>query len=449
MACPTRHALLASTLLMVLLVAACSRTPTGNAGPRPGPAISPTAIDAATARRGLRVSALRGEPGVRVRIQRNATRATIDTPGNITVGPGGGHLGSTAPRTFIGPLNVTHDRSGFVITDARNQSVRWGLPALRVSTTAGTVSIGGTRYPDAVELVAVTDDAGQATSRIDLVNHVGMERYLPGVLSKELYLGWDAEAYRAQAIAARSYAIWEMNLPHRRASHYDLEAGQASQAYLGLDASAKAKEAVAATRGVVLVFDGRVLPAFYSSCSGGTGQDAAAVFPEKVDDLAPLRGRDHGGWGQASSKFRWGPVAYPQPRLLAALQRWGVANDHPIRNIAGGVRAIEVAARNRMGRPGRFTVTDSNGRRYDLHAEQLRQAANFPVPGDAEGAEYKLFSSHVEVAVNANTVTFTGRGYGHGVGMCQWGAQGMAHRGHDHQAILGFYYPGASLQRAY
>ena len=111
------------------------------------------------------------------------------------------------------------------------------------------------------------------------------------------------------------------SLPIRRNSHYDLESSTASQAYIGDKASAKARRAVAATRGQVLVYDGRVLPAFYSSCTGGVGQDAVAAWPGKVDDLAPLRGRNHGGWGSTSSKFRWGPVHMTTADLIAALSR--------------------------------------------------------------------------------------------------------------------------------
>ncbi|MEM9415591.1 MAG: SpoIID/LytB domain-containing protein [Planctomycetota bacterium] len=448
MASNTAKPVLIMIALLLLGLTGCKQASRGGAASA-FPANTPIRVDAATARRGLPVNALRGEPGVRVRIVRSATRVQVAATTRLTVGPSGNQPVASRAREFTGPLTITHDRSGFVITDGRGQAVRWGLAALHVTSANGTVEVDGTRYPDAVALVAVVDESGRATGRVDAVNHVGMERYLPGVLSRELYASWDEKAYRAQAIAARSYAIWEMNLPHRRASHFDLEASQASQAYIGLDASDKARSAVHATRGQVLVFDHRVLPAFYSSCSGGTGQDAVGVFPEKVDDLAPLRGREHGGWGQESTKFRWGPVTYPNARLLAAMVRWGTANDHPIQGMTGGVHAIHPIAHNRAGRPTRFAVTDHRSRRYELHAEQLRQAANFAVPGDPPDAEYKLYSSYVEVQVSGNTVTFTGRGYGHGVGMCQWGAQGMAKRGYDPIAILNFYYPGAVVYRAY
>ena len=442
-------ATLTLALLCLLISSGCKPRTAGVQSPglRPGPT-GYTPVDAAAARRGLRVADLRSEPAVRVRVQRSATRLRAATTGQFTLAPGGQATAASQPRRFEGPLVITHDRSGFVITDGQGQTVRWALPALRIESSAGSVSLDGTAYPGRLELVTVTTSTGQPTGRIDAVNHVGMERYLPGVLSKELYANWEPAAYRAQAIAARSYAIWEMNLPRRRSSHFDLEAGQASQAYLGLDASEKAKQAVAATRGQVLVFEGRVLPAFYSSCSGGTGQDAYAVFPEKVDDLAPLRGREHGAWGQASSKFRWGPVTQTNARLTQAMQRWGRANEHPISELTG-VRDIRPIAHNRVGRPTRYAVTDTNGRRYDLHSGQLRRAANTAVPGDPADSTHTLFSSHVDVAVSGPNVTFTGKGYGHGVGMCQWGAQGMAQRGYDHPAILGFYYPGAAVQRGY
>ena len=455
MASPTRKTLVFSCVLLVGLLGCQPRSSGGGrAGPRnaptadPSPAPSSAPIDTDAARRGVRADALRAEPVVRVRVLHGATRVRAASTGRLTLAPGGRAPADARPRPFEGPLVITHNRDGFVITDGRGRAVQWALPALRVASSSGTVSVDGTRYPGFVELVATTGPAGQATGQIDAVNHVGMERYLPGVLSKELYPGWDPKAYRAQAIAARSYAVWEMNLPRRRSSHFDLEAGQASQAYLGLDASEKAVAAVAATRGQVLVFEGRVLPAFYSSCSGGTGQDAGAVFGEKVDNLAPLRGREHGAWGQGSSKFRWGPVTQTNARLTAAMQRWGRANEHPIGGLTG-IRAIRPVAHNQIGRITRFAVTDTNGRYHELHAEELRRAANTPVPGDPPDKPHTLFSSHVEVAVSGPTITFTGRGYGHGVGLCQWGAQGMAQRGYDHPAILGFYYPGAAVSRAY
>lgn len=449
-----RRLALPALLVALTLIAGCrpSAKPPAQAKPVPDarhPHDTLTGEDRLAAKRGPLVSSIRSEPKLRIRIAAAQRQTLLSNTGSVSVGPGTADLGRARTYTFQAPLRISHDRQGFVLTEPNGDTVRWRLATLLISAPTDQVTFNNTPYPGTVELVATRTSAGQFNGTFDLVNHVGMEQYLPGVLSQELYPNWDERAYQAQAIAARSYAMWEMQLPVRRNSHFDLEAGQASQAYIGNKASDKARKAVLDTTGQVLVFDRRVLPAFYSSCSGGTGQDAVAAWPGKVDDLAPLRGREHGGWGQQSTKFRWGPVTMPTPRLYAAIVRWGQANKHPVAGMKGGVQSIQPSATNAVGRPTRFTLTDATGQRFELPAESLRMATNFPVPGDPQGANYKVYSSHATYRINGNTVTITGQGFGHGVGMCQFGAQHMASQRHDYRAILGFYYPGARLQKAY
>lgn len=447
-------------LLALALVASCRPSPKPESAP--GPATPPDARhththphdllageDRLAAKQGPRADAIRAEPRMRIRVQRGLDKTAIGGAGSLSVGPGQDDLGKARSYTFQAPLRISHDRQGFVLTEPSGKSVRWRLGTINISAPGNRVTLNGDPYPGSLELVALTASAGQPTGRFDAVNHVGMESYLPGVISKELYPGWDVKAYRAQAIAARSYALWEMNLPSRRDSHFDLEASQASQAYIGADASEKARTAVADTAGQVLVYNYRVLPAFYSSCSGGTGQDAAAAWPGKVDDLAPLRGRDHGGWGQQSSKFRWGPVNRDRSALSQRIAAWGKANKHAVATL-GLITSVQTSATNRAGRPTTLRLTDDKGRSYELSAEDLRVASNFRVtalpPIDMNNLVY---SSHASYAVAGSTVTITGRGFGHGVGLCQFGAQHMASLGNDHRAILGFYYPGAQVRKVY
>ncbi|MEM9019082.1 MAG: SpoIID/LytB domain-containing protein [Planctomycetota bacterium] len=425
-------------------------------GPRPAPQtqtqVHPhqllTGETKQTAMRGPRLASVAAEPQLRIRIERSSTSLQVGGNESLTVGPGQRDRGRSAARSFAGPIRVRHDGSGFVITDALGNALRWPLSTLHINNQAGEIAVNDGRFPGSLELVALHEQA-KYTGYIDVVNYVGMEQYLPGVLSQEMYPNWDLEAYKAQAVAARSYAIWEMNLPVRTSSHFDLEAGEASQAYIGSNAHATARRAVAETRGLVLVYDQRVLPAFYSSCSGGIGQDATAAFPGRVAGLAPLRGRDQGSWGRASTKFAWGPVSYTKPKVIASMRRWGELNEHPLARLSS-LRTIQATSRTGAGRPAQYTVTDDAGRRYTLGPEQLRRAANTGVPGNPhETGTRKLWSGFIQVNVQGETVTFNGRGFGHGVGMCQFGAQGLAESGRPYHTILGFYYPGAQIQRAY
>ena len=441
-------------MVMLVLVVACRHSSTH--APRGQHALTkPTyqtdrnATEARlTAKRGPLVVTVHSEPTLRIRIGRDLSTTTLTAPSAITVGPGAKDTGKARPYSFQSPLRITHDQQGFVLTEPNGRSVRWRLSTLEVRAGAGNLSIDNHPYPGRLGLVALRNQANQATGRFDAVNRVGMEAYLPGVLSQELYPNWDLKAYRAQAIAARSYAIWEMNLPIRKSSHFDLEASEASMAYIG-QGSDKARTAVADTAGQVLVYEGRVLPAFFSSCSGGVGQDAIAAWPEKVDDLTPLQGRIHGGWGSQSNRYRWGPVTRDRATLSKRIAAWGSANKHQVASM-GSIARVENTKTNRVGRPTMLRVTDSAGRTYDMEVEDLRMATNFKAGSLPKiDSSNMTFSSHAVYTVAIDRVTISGQGFGHGVGMCQFGAQHMASTGNRHDKILGFYYPGAKIKKAY
>ena len=281
----------------------------------------------------------------------------------------------------------------------------------------------------------------------DAVNHVQIEQYLPGVLDRELYSHWHPVTFQTLAIAARSYAIAEMARTKRR--HFDLESTQASQVYGGTTGNRKALRAVQQTRGMVLSYDGRIVPGYYSSCSGGASQDAVAAFPD-APDIPPLRGREHGEWGRSCKYFRWGPIDRPLWLLSQRITEWGRAAGHPVGKLHR-IRDIRVSGRNAVGRPSEFTITDIDGGTFKLDPEAFRVASNYTSPRlDRLPSSKKVRSSYVKVRVAGPTVRFfDGRGFGHGVGLEQYCAQAMAVKGHQAGKILEFYYPGTKLVQSY
>jgi len=393
------------------------------------------------------------EPLVRVRIIKDAHRVTVDASGALLIASDGQSSERGTPLSVIGPATISRSASGFLIrTQGRGgadpaRTYQAPMQAIVVRATGGSaVLVNGVSYPGSVVLTANLDMASDPT-RYDVVNHVMIESYLPGVLTRELYRDWHPQTFAAQAIAARSYAIVQ-SATHRQ-RHYDVESTSASQAYGGSNAHPLAQQAVARTRGMVLVYQGRVLPAYYSSSTGGTGQDAAAAFPDQPD-LPPLRGRQQGAWDAASPHYRWGPMTRNRFTFAQRLAAWGRAKKNPI----GALRDIDqiaVAAVNSAGRPTTFSITDRSARVYRLSAEQFRTACNYEAAGlPAVADKTNLRSSHVRVAVVGHVVQFTdGHGFGHGVGMSQWGAQAMAKQGRTYKAILDFYYPGAVIHKAY
>jgi stage II sporulation protein D len=408
---------------------------TGLSGCESTPTVSPIQTT------GTRVATIQTEPLVRVRVRRAVASIEVAAAGGLRVGP----ANAAQQRALPGPLRISHDGSQFILTSAGAQPLGWALPSLTVLAAQGdTVLLDGQAYPASI----VIHPSGTA---IDAINHVPMERYLPGVLSKELYTSWAPETFRAQAVTARSYAIHGLAGSRRR--HFDLESTQASQAYLGANAHQKAIDAVRTTRGIVLSYGDDVLQAYYSSCSGGTGQDAVAIFPNQRD-VPPLRGIKQGDWGKESPYFRWS-IAVPRQLLSRRMMEWGRANGNAIAGLQL-IREVRTTASNSIGRPTQLTVFDQSGKAFPLSAEQFRFACNHdgaqPAPAGglpALDAKHMVSSSHVVVVVTQNDVRINGAGYGHGVGLCQYGAQAMAKAGHGAQAILQFYYPGAELKQAY
>ena len=409
------------------------------------PAAAPT-LPPPGAHRGMPVAEITAEPTIRVRVGTEQTVAILGTSapgGELQISAGAG----ARPYRYAAPVTVLRKGSAWELTDARGGRVRWRLPRLVVtSVQPGPVTFGDNAYPRQMVL-----EPTQNADHFDAVNHVPLDTYLAGVLERELYATWPAQTFRAQAVAARSYALWEVALARRDAERaFDLESTEASQVYGGESKNPKARAAVTDTRGVMLVYDGRVLPAFFASSSGGLGQDAALAFPGRGPDLPPLRAREHGAWDKESPAWRWGPVSRDRAAWSRRVAAWGVREKHAVAAL-GTVTRIDVETLNRVQRPATFRVTDETGAAYVLPAEGFRHASNF----DAKGLPTlkkpdRLLSSHVDVAVDARQVVFThGRGHGHGVGMSQWGAKAMADAGHGYAAILNFYYPGAELRRLY
>ena len=390
------------------------------------------------------------EPLIRVRVRAGVATATLgDARGRVAVRGGGpGGAGSLLP----GPVTLVPGAGGFVTEDATGARLRWPVDRLHAAAEepGAPLPLDGEPHPGTLTL-SLTAEPG----RMDAVELVGLEAYLPGVLDRELYASWSPEAFAAQAVAARSYALWEVEVERRAAAAgeahgFDLEATTASQAYGGVAQNPKADAAVAATRGVVLAWAGRVLPAFYSSAVGGPGGDAAHTFPGRAPDLPPLRGVEHGTRDAASPRFAWGPVQRHGLALTRRIAAWGERNRDPVAGLVNLVR-IEPAAANRAGRLAVYRLHDASGATYLLRADALRHACNTPAAGlPAITAATRLYSGDFRVKrAAAGFVFYAGRGFGHGVGMSQWGAQGMAGEGHAYPAILAAYYPGATLVRAY
>lgn len=129
--------------------------------------------------------------------------------------------------------------------------------------------------------------------RLIVINKLPLEEYLLGVVPAEMPARWNIEAHKAQAVAARSYAI--ANLGKRRYAGYDLKDTPHDQAYGGASAeTAQTSQAVIATRGVVITHNNKIIPAYYHASSGGQTLPAGAVWAHNLPYIKSVPGQDDG-----------------------------------------------------------------------------------------------------------------------------------------------------------
>ncbi len=363
---------------------------------------------AVTAREPVVLETIRGE--VSGRFRRMSLSASV--PGRIRVHPGGAE-----PRVFADTLRLRPPAEMLLAAD-------------------------GVSYRGWIEVFA--DQGGRLTA----VNVVELEDYLLGVVPLEIGSpGAEAiEAVKAQAVAARTYAV--SHLERWPELGFDLHGDVRDQAYGGESAERPgASRAVTETSGVVAVYNGVLIGAYYSAACGGM---TAAVeetwnFPPEPY-LEPHPDRQGGAdFCSASPHYRW-EERWTGNEFMNLLERYA-GKEFGGPEPQGPLEDVRVVARNSSGRV-RVLEVRAGGREYRLGGERgdrIRWVLRRP---GGRGAILRSTQFELEVEKRGNrveTVVARGAGNGHGVGMCQAGALGMAARGHDHADILEHYYPGIRL----
>jgi stage II sporulation protein D len=334
--------------------------------------------------------------------------------------------------------------TSITLTDAGG-STHVLAPPLAVSTrgSEATVTVNGRRYRGGLSVVL-------ADSGLRVVNRLDVEAYLRGVVPRELGVrgASDRAALEAQAVAARSYAVTRLGNASRA---FDVTATTSDQVYGGADAeNAIADAAVAATEGLVLMYEGRIVSApYHSTCGGSTAepdeiwQSRNEPYLQRVSDQIPGSDRFY---CDIAPRFRW-ERSWRADSLTAIVERYirayAAAPPGPI----GSVRSVEVDARTRSGRVGTLWIETDQGR-FQLRGNDIRYVLRSP-GGELLNSTY--FSPEMVSAHDGrlSRLTIRGRGYGHGVGMCQWGAIGRSRAGQDFRTILRTYFPGTTVARAY
>lgn len=319
-----------------------------------------------------------------------------------------------------------------------------GTAALQADPDSPTIRVAvlrGARNLDAV-LKTVSEREYQGTIRVikakdgsyTAVNILDIEDYLLNVIGREISPTSPLEALKAQAIAARSHALYQASISENQP--YDLIAN-ISQAYFGREKLRKnVVVAIEATRGQVLYYEGKPFPSFFHNSCGGHTETAGSVWQSLIITKkgAPVKfpGAATCPWCAKAPETRWKfeiSTATLQRVFHKSGYKVGASPRISIAQKASGGHAITVSIQSEAGN-------------LQLSAEKLRSMLGY------SSLKSTLFDVTREVLSGGkpgDSFVFSGGGYGHGVGLCQYGAQEMAESGSSCNAILTHYFPNCRV----
>ena len=293
-----------------------------------------------------------------------------------------------------------------------------GPKALLTPLGEGQIEVNGKPYRGSMEILVEPDHT------LTVINDVDLEDYVMGVVAGEVPQNWPREALKAQAIAARTFAVLKREEARSAGNAYDLENTALFQMYRGAGTlNENIQAAVSETGGEIMTYDNRPIEAFFHSNCGGQTSDAKSVWSRDEPYLQSVR-CDYGNDGP---HYRW-KAEILIPDLVRELREAGVR--------IGDVAAIKPMDRDDSGRARQLAIVDSDGTIRNIKASAFRMALGPDV----------IRSTHFDARVENDRVVFNGLGWGHGVGLCQEGACGMAMRGFNAFEILRYYYRGIIVE---
>ncbi|MDR3592934.1 MAG: SpoIID/LytB domain-containing protein [Negativicutes bacterium] len=319
---------------------------------------------------------------------------------------------------------------------------------------------------------------------LTVVDTLPLEEYLYGVLPKEIAPDWPAEAMKAQAVAARTYALYSMN--KFASDGYDVNTTTDCQAYGGSGIEdPRSTRAVIDTTGLVVKYQGRLIPAYFHSDGGGYTENSENVWGSYEPSLRAVEDYD-----QKSPHFRWKKEMNPRDLEdtlrsagydVGALQAIELSSlnkppvNSPDRGVSGRVKTVRF-----IGSTSSVEVSGSKLRTIlgldstlfdikvvlptdkfvdvdivDSYGSMDTKRIDINVPPQTEPNLFTDKSTIRRIGGRpGETVLFSGYGWGHGLGLSQWGAKAMAEKAPAgntayFQEILKHYYTGVDIQKAY
>jgi len=348
------------------------------------------------------------------------------------------------------------------------------------------------RYRGNIEI-----DIDKEHRKLNVINIISIEEYLYGVLKKEISPRWPKEALKAQAVAARTFAIFNMNKYIDKG--YNICASTNSQAYGGVNhEDPLTNKAVDETRGVIITYKGKPINAVYHSDSGGYTEDSENVWGSFLPYLRSVESKfeekvspPHHTWSysingkdlteklqkqgyEINSVVSMGPVKKSETGRTSEVVF--ITNNNKVINMKTndfrsliGADLIRSTLFNieAIGEESNITEDIEDKKEIEDKEEQkesikkiLEQKKDWTIKEllelmkkNKEKREKKKEEEVLKVEIVKSSIPltfiFSGSGNGHGVGMSQWGAYGMALQGYGYQDILKYYYQGINIVKKY
>ena len=256
---------------------------------------------------------------------------------------------------------------------------------------------------------------------ITAINYVNFAEYLYSVIGAEMNGNWPQEALKAQAVAARSYALKKRQ--ENSNNFYDLGNDQSWQVYQGIKTESPGTyAAVDATQGQVLTYNGQIILALFHSSSGGHTENVEDVWSNPLPYLRAVPDFD-----QDAPVYEW-TESFSQAELKQRILGVGniISMTPQTTTPYGSLITIKV-----LGDAGVKTLKST-----DVTAALDLKSTRFTISAKKTGGKQIPTSFQI-----------TGKGFGHAVGMSQWGAYNLARNGYSYHHILLYYYQGTTLTR--
>ncbi|MEI8348256.1 MAG: SpoIID/LytB domain-containing protein [Pseudomonadota bacterium] len=332
-------------------------------------------------------------------------------------------------RTYSGKKSVKFNCQNPVL--GKKDKTKPILLASFASKT-GLISLDGEKYQG--KLFVMTSPQ---LDSCEVINEISLEYYLDSLLTKEMNGNWPIEALKAQAVAARSYALFKMMVNKTGQTFFDLESSERDQVSGSFfDSTANTLKATVETKGEILITQtGNLTPIFYhAQCGGGKTLLPSQVWGTEVEgyrSVPCVYSERENGKGNWQSKF-------PLRKFIQFLE-WAARQQ----NLSGAQESLAANQKELMVAPDRVVNNKLRiylgDKVYLVEKALMRRFFNremFP-------------SNHFVLSLNKKTVEVKGVGLGHGVGMPQLGAKTMAERGWNYKQILSYYFPVHKLKKIY